>query len=194
MLGTLSPTWFRTTPVASFCAVVIWTANPHRTPATKSTRPRMMRSFSITQLPNYLLPCCQRRARRLCRWRTHGVVRLHDHLVVAVRIEELGVRLEEQDDLVRPRFQVRLGIVDGHGLFQVTEIDTPPAFGHLQRVAVRVGHVRAEPAAIAESNALDHEHLALPVADRISQPGRLRLAQLWQGPAVGEDLPERVAD
>ena len=40
-------------------------------------------------------------------------------LVVAIGIEELGVRLQGQEDLVRPRLLVGLGVVDGDGLFEI---------------------------------------------------------------------------
>src|SRR5262249_3867108 len=54
--------------------------------------------------------------------------------------------------------------------------------------------VRAEPPAIAESDALYDEHITLPMPNRIPQPGGFGLAPLRERAAVGEDLAERVAD
>src|SRR5262245_17711719 len=114
------------------------------------------------------------------------------HLVIAVRVEDLGVRLQEQRDGVRPRLHVRLGIVNGDGYSQVAEVGSLPAFGHMQGVAIRVRHVGAEPTAVAESDTLDNEGVALPLANGVSQPGGFGLTQLWQRPTIGEDLAERV--
>src|SRR6266511_1546200 len=145
MSGTATPTWFKpTTPGRSFWAMVVWTAAPTRIPATNSTRPRMGCSLQS-------LICDLLGTRLLRRWFRIAPALEDQHLVVAVRVEDLGVRLQEQRDGVRPRLHVRLGIVDGDGDPHVAEVGSLPAFGHTQGVTVRVRHVGAEPAAIAES-------------------------------------------
>src|SRR5438093_3724614 len=181
MLGTLSPTWFSTTPAvfaaSPLWANIVWTPNPQTSPATNITAPRMTCSLpkvqsskfkvqsSYFQLSTLHLLLTQGRAGRLFRSWAHAVVRLHDRLVVAIRVEQLSVGLVYENDLVRPRFHVRLRIVDGDGFLEMPEVDTPPAFDRVERVAVRVRHVRTEPPVIAESDALDDERVAFPASN-----------------------------
>src|SRR5439155_6187879 len=61
-------------------------------------------------------------------------------------------------------------------------------------VTMRVGLHGAEPTAIAESHGVHDKRIAVPLANRVPKPRRLRFADLGQGPSVREDLTESHAD
>src|SRR5207247_8689739 len=93
----------------------------------------------------------QRRTWRLRRHRIDAPLFEDLHLVVAKRFEQFGVRQENQRDLVGPRFDIGLWIVDGDRQFHVADVRASPPLGDMQVVTMRVGLHGAEPTAIAES-------------------------------------------
>ena len=72
------------------------------------------------------------------------------------------------------------------------EVAAMEPFRDMQRIAVGMSLPRVEPAAIAQTVCFDHEGIAVPPADRISEPCRLGIG--GQRTPVGEDLPEDHAD
>src|SRR5207245_5667087 len=86
-----------------------------------------------------------------------------------------------------------LGVVDCNNKVHVSHTGPLESLDNVKCVAVWIGHVGAEPAAIAESCAFDHERVAFPSADRITQPGRVHFACFRQRAAVGKALTEHYS-
>src|SRR5262245_14886961 len=102
--------------------------------------------------------------------------------------DQLGVDEQPLIHAHRPRFRVRLGIVDGDVDLQRAEVGPAESLGQLssrrQRRAVDV-----EPYVIAEVRRLDDERVAVPAASRIAKPPRLRIVGRRRA-AVHEDLAQ----
>ena len=113
-------------------------------------------------------------------------------MVVTKRFEQLRIRQQRQHCLCRPRFRIRLRIVDRDRQFHAPEVDAPEPFRDVQCVAVRVGLPRIEPAAIPQADRVDNKRVAIPSTDRVPKPRRLGI--LRQRTSVGEHLAEHEAD
>src|SRR6058998_1682774 len=113
-----------------------------------------------------------------------------EHLIIAKGFDEFSIRNERQRNCIRPRFYKSLGVVDCNNKVHVTHTGPLKSLDNVKCVAVWIGHVGAEPAAIPESCAFDHEHVGFPSADRITQPSRVHFACFRQRAAVGKDLTE----
>jgi len=72
----------------------------------------------------------------------------------------------------RPRLRKEQRIVVGDGVLQVVIIDLLNAFDQVQPTAVLVPR-RIEPAAFVDTNRIDDECVALPMADRMSHELRV---------------------
>src|SRR3984957_20739650 len=101
----------------------------------------------------------------------------------AKRFQQLGVGNQGQVESDAHRFSEGLRIVEPHLHLHVAEVASMKAFGDAQRVAVNMAD-RAQPGLIVESGALHYQPVALPFANRITEPGRLWIVRKF--PFVGE--------
>ena len=87
------------------------------------------------------------------------------------------------------RICVRIGlrIVDHDFDIHVAEVTAPEPFRQSHRLAVRMA-AAIEPGLVVESHGLDDEDVAVPFADRVTQPARFRILRMRA--AVEEDLTE----
>src|SRR5579862_1668362 len=67
----------------------------------------------------------------------------------------------------------------------MTKVTAMETFGDFEGIAMRMAIV-VEPAAIIETAGLDHERIAIPFADRVTQPGGNHIVR--ETAAVGEHL------
>jgi hypothetical protein len=58
-------------------------------------------------------------------------------VVFADILEQFFLRSQIEFQIHMKRFDVRAGVFEGHGQFQVAEIHAPVAFGHVQHFGVR---------------------------------------------------------
>src|SRR5580704_36589 len=98
---------------------------------------------------------------------------------------DVVVRLKKFGELDGECFGVHLGVVDGYLDIHVAEVAPVEPFRQVQALAVRMAHT-IQPAPIVESDGVHDKRVALPSADRISQPQRLRIGGSFA--AVGRDL------
>src|SRR5215510_2181052 len=113
-----------------------------------------------------------------------------EHLIIAKGFDKFSIRNERQRDCICPRLYESLRVVDCNNKVHVTHTGPLKSFDNVKRVAVWIGHVGAEPAAIAESCTFDNERVGFPSADRITQPSRVHFACFRQRAAVRKDLTE----
>ena len=82
---------------------------------------------------------------------------------------------------------VSLWIVNCQLHFQVAEVHALKSLGQVQRVAVRVA-ASIQPPAVIKADRVDHQRIAVPFSDGVSQPGWLRI--VGELAAVGIYLAE----
>src|SRR4029079_18270750 len=102
-------------------------------------------------------------------------------VLVADELDQFGVGEDLLVDADRERFRVRLRIVDRHVDLEAAEGGAAEPLGELRLLAVRTA-AHVEPSVVGarlrapQVVRLDDEGVALPVADRVAVPLRLRLA------------------
>ena len=88
-----------------------------------------------------------------------------------------------------PRFGIGLRVVDGELDIHVPHVAPMNSLGQMHGVGRR-DTASGQPLLPVETAGLDHQRVALPVADRISHPRRIGIR--WKFAAVGKDLAEGV--
>src|SRR3954469_24372739 len=94
--------------------------------------------------------------------------------VLAHELDQFVVYHEVLRDGDTPRPRVRLRVVDGDPDLQVAEIAPREPLGDAQRLTVREPAV-VEPGDVIQPDRFDDERVAFPLADRVAEPGRLRI-------------------
>ena len=110
---------------------------------------------------------------------------------VVFRADELDQLRVRHNPLVHfdgERLGVRLRIFDRDLDFQAAVIHAPETLGQFSSVGQRAA-IDIEPHVVAETGSLHHQGVAVPLADRVTIPPRLRIVA-GQGPSVGENLPD----
>ena len=95
-------------------------------------------------------------------------------LVVAHVLDQLRVRQKVIMQRRLPRLRIRFRIVDRDLHGHVTEVASAELFDRVQRVGMRMAVV-IQPAFVVEAARFGDKRVALPAADRVTEPGRLRL-------------------
>src|SRR5262245_16810906 len=103
--------------------------------------------------------------------------------------DQLGVRHDPLIDFDRPRFRVRLGIIDGDGDFQASVIWTAEALGYLGGIGHRTA-ANVKPLAVVETGGFDHKSVAFPMPDRVAVVPGFDIIFVREFPAIQEYLPE----
>src|SRR6266849_8174862 len=85
-----------------------------------------------------------------------------------------------------PRLRISLRVIDRDVQFQGPEIRAAVAFGDMQRLRVGVTAI-IKPGPLFETSGLDDKRVAIPLPDRVPEPGGIGI--LWEGTAIGENLP-----
>src|SRR2546422_8804435 len=98
---------------------------------------------------------------------------------------ELGIRNQREPQGGGPGLGIGLGIVNRDPDLQGSNITAPEALGEMQSVAMRVTAI-IKPGFIGEADRVDNQGVALPLADRVSEPGGNAI--VGKATAVGEDL------
>src|SRR5574339_97468 len=100
-------------------------------------------------------------------------------------VDELGIRGELLAQGHRPRFRIRLGVVDGDVDLDVPEVGPPYS---LTNLAGAGNHAAApvDPQIVAKPDAVDDQRVAVPGGRRITLPRGIGL--LRQRAAIREDL------
>src|SRR5580765_2871865 len=106
-------------------------------------------------------------------------------LLVADVLLQLDVGCQRGVLRSRPRFPKRTLIVERDLDLEMPEVGTPHALGDVQLVAVRLA-VEIQPAAIVKSDRVDDERVAVPGADRVTEP--VRTDRRWMRPPVEQHL------
>src|SRR4051812_5899721 len=109
-------------------------------------------------------------------------------VLVADELDHFVFRRQPLRDPHGPRLGIRLRIVHRDVDPQCSVIHPRETLGQLQLVGERAA-VDVEPPAVAEPARLDDQRVALPLADRIALPRRVRVLAR-QRTAVREDLPQ----
>src|SRR5437899_113852 len=101
-------------------------------------------------------------------------VTLGDVLVVFLAgvLHHLPVRSEREGSGVLPRLRKRLRVVDGHLVGDVLVVGELEAFHYVQRVTVWVTD-GIQIGLVVEPRGIDNKRVSFPLADRMSDPGRL---------------------
>jgi hypothetical protein len=86
-----------------------------------------------------------------------------------------------------PWFGVKLGILEGHGPFDIVFVDLLKALDQMQLIAVLMAG-GIEPSAIVQADRIDDQRVAIPVADGISEPGGVQI--FGMAAAIGVDDSE----
>src|SRR6185503_3932177 len=87
-----------------------------------------------------------------------------------------------------PRPAERAGIIEDDPNLEVADIGAPDPLGDVQHLAVRID---ANPALVVVADGVNDERVAVPLADRVSNPARIGIGRVRT--AVEEDLPEPAA-
>src|SRR3984893_14085435 len=99
-------------------------------------------------------------------------------------------RMEGPDTDAIPGLGVGLRIVDREHVVDVAHIPALEAFDCMQLVAMR-GTDRVEPGFAIERDGVNHQRVSLPTADRVSEPGRVRVLGM-RAPIDGRDVEPTV--
>jgi hypothetical protein len=86
-----------------------------------------------------------------------------------------------------PRFRIRLRVVDGDLHGHVPNVAAPEAFDGMQSIGMGMAIV-IQPAFIVEAARLDDQRIALPSANRVTEPRGLRI--FGKQAAIRKDLPK----
>ncbi len=102
-------------------------------------------------------------------------------------LKNISVREKPLDEIDRDGFRKHLRIRNRNGNFHMPEIAPMKSLlnAHVLAMAVSPG---IEPCQIIKAHRVDHERVAFPFSDRVSQPRGSRIGR--QFAAVGEDLAE----
>src|SRR5207253_2434134 len=79
----------------------------------------------------------------------------------------------------------RTRVVECHADVEVPEIGPPNPLGDMKHLRMRND---ANPALVVVTDGIDDERIAIPLADRMSDPARIRILRMRA--AIHEDLPE----
>src|SRR5687768_4620667 len=108
-------------------------------------------------------------------------------LVLADVLDDLGIRKQSEWNRDAPGLRVGLRVVDRELDLQVPEILAPEALGHAHRFRHGMPAV-VQPGLAVEPDGVDDEDVAVPFADRITEPRRAAFDRMVA--AVREDLTE----
>src|ERR1700733_12277025 len=106
---------------------------------------------------------------------------------VADELDQLRI---EQDALLHldgPRLGVSLRIFHGDVHFEMPETNASEPLRHFSRVG-QWAALDIQPYVVAEAGGLYHQRIAIPMANRVTIPPRIRIV-VWQRTTVHEDLP-----
>src|SRR5262245_48460743 len=108
-----------------------------------------------------------------------------------LRHERVGPRVEDARDRIHgPGLEQHVRVLNRRDPAQRVAL-AREALGDLELEAVEVARL-VQPALVRKANGLDHQRVALPMADRIALPGLLGDARLVVRPAVGRHDAEGV--
>jgi hypothetical protein len=102
-------------------------------------------------------------------------------------LDQVGVGEQELGEFDGDRLSEGFGIVEDELEIQMAEVAAVKTLGDPQGVTVLMAPC-VQPAAVVQSDGLDHQRIAFPPADRRTQPGRLRVFRVLS--PIREDLPE----
>ena len=106
--------------------------------------------------------------------------------ILTDRFEKLGIRHQRFFGLKSNRLGKCFRIVEGHFEVHVSEIAAVETFGGAEGFRVRVPD-KIQPASVIVSSGRNHQGIALPVPNRMTQPGGIHLLGVGQLAAIGED-------
>src|SRR6266498_5858373 len=89
-------------------------------------------------------------------------------------LEQFRIGLQRQRQRHHPRTRVRLRIIDGDLDVHMAEVFATESLGHAEILRRRMAEV-VEPHVLDEAGRADDEVVALPFADRIPEPRRVRI-------------------
>ena len=105
-------------------------------------------------------------------------------LVLADVLQQCGIRFEDVFHPHQHRFGERFWIGECHLEFHVSKVAPVETLRDPKRLGLRMpAHI--EPAPVIETHGLNHQRVAFPVSDRISQPCGIGI--LRKAPAICED-------
>src|SRR5262245_25955619 len=110
-------------------------------------------------------------------------------LVLACILKEVSIREQSKRNRCRPSTRVRFGIINRHFQLQTSNVGPTEALYCVQLLAVRMASF-VQPRSIVKSSRVNDEHVAVPLACRVSPPRRLGINRCRT--AICKDLPPPV--
>jgi hypothetical protein len=115
--------------------------------------------------------------------------RAREIVFLADVFEQFHAGLHEQEETTGPRRGVGAGIVNRDLVFDRIRIGASETLAEMKLVG-RGEAIAVEPEALVETDRVDDERIAFPMADRMPVIGRNKLLRVWA--AIHEDSSERV--
>src|SRR5262245_58927989 len=107
-------------------------------------------------------------------------------VVITDRLQQIAVQKKLRHNRNRPRFGIRLGIVECDLNLHAPKVSPPKALGHPQSFAVGVAG-KIKPGFVVISGRFHYQRVAFPMSDGVSHEGRIRI--LRKNAAIRKDLP-----